>query len=117
VWHQRIACVSATSSDGPVGAARFRRAQAHHQLRQRRRSDDRAAPSWRYHRTMAYPWFPIIAWTLVAVLACIAVAASVRVWRAPSLSVPSRAGLIALIAVVAAAAIMWIVFVAPAYMD
>jgi hypothetical protein len=39
------------------------------------------------------------------------------VWRAPSLSVPSRAGLIALIAVVAAAAIMWIVFVAPAYVD
>jgi hypothetical protein len=66
---------------------------------------------------MAYPWFSIIALTLVAVLAGIAVAASVGVWRAGSLSVLSRASLIAFIAVVTAAAITWIVFVAPVYVD
>ena len=66
---------------------------------------------------MAYPWFSIIAITLVVVLVTIAVTASVGVWRAGSLSLPSRAGLIALIAIATAAAITWIVFVAPVYVD
>ena len=66
---------------------------------------------------MAYPWFSIIALTLVAVLAGIAVATIVGVWRAGSLSVPCRASLIAFIVVVTAAAITWIMFVAPVYVD
>jgi hypothetical protein len=66
---------------------------------------------------MAYPWFSIIAITLVVVLAAIAVTASIGVWRSQSLSVPSRAILIAVIALVTATAITWIVFVAPVYVD
>lgn len=66
---------------------------------------------------MAYPWFSIIALTLVAVLALLAVGASVAVWRMRSLAPAYRCALIAVIAVVAAAAIGWIVFVSPVYMD
>ena len=66
---------------------------------------------------MAYPWFTIIALTLVAVLAIIAVGASVAVWRTRLLAAPFRGGLIAVIAVVTLAGIGWIYFVAPVYMD
>lgn len=64
---------------------------------------------------MAYPWFSIIAWTLIALLACVAVGASVAVWRIRSVSVSYRGGLIVLISLVAAAGIGWIVFVSPVY--
>jgi hypothetical protein len=63
---------------------------------------------------MAYPWFSIIALALVAVLALLAVGASVAVWRIRSLAAAYRCGLIA---VVAAAGIGWIVFVSPVYVD
>ena len=66
---------------------------------------------------MAYPWFSIIALTLVAVLALLAVGASVAVWRLRSLAMAYRCGLIGAIAVVAAAGIGWIVFVSPVYVD
>ena len=66
---------------------------------------------------MAYPWFSIIALTLVAVLALLALGASVAVWRIRSLAAAYRCGLIGVIAVVAAAGIGWIVFVSPVYMD
>jgi hypothetical protein len=66
---------------------------------------------------MAYPWFSIIALALIAVLAIVAVGASIAVWRIRSLAVPYRAGLIAVITVVALAGIGWIYFVAPVYMD
>ena len=66
---------------------------------------------------MAYPWFSIIGLMLIAVLAILAVGASVVVWRARSLAEPYRGGLIAAIAVVAVAGIGWIYFVAPVYFD
>ncbi len=66
---------------------------------------------------MAYPWFPIIALALVAVLALLAVGASVAVWRIRSLAAAYRCGLIGAIAVIAAAGIGWIVFVSPVYVD
>ena len=66
---------------------------------------------------MAYPWFTIIALTLIAVLAIIAVGASVAVWRIGSLAAPYRGGLIAVIAVVASVGIAWIFFVSPVYVD
>ena len=66
---------------------------------------------------MAYPWFSIIALALIAGLAIIAAAASVAVWHTRSLAAPCRGGLIALIAVVAVAGIMWIYFVSPVYVD
>jgi hypothetical protein len=66
---------------------------------------------------MAYPWFSIIALALVAVLAVVAIAAGVAVWRIRSLPVSYRGGLIAIVALVAAAAIGWIVFVSPVYLD
>jgi len=66
---------------------------------------------------MAYPWFSIIALTLVGVLALLAVSASVAVWGMRSLAAAYRCALIAAIAVVAAAGIAWIVFVSPVYLD
>ena len=66
---------------------------------------------------MAYPWFSIVALVLVAVLAILAVGFSVAVWRVRSLAAAYRCGLIGVIALVAAAGIGWIVFVAPVYMD
>ena len=66
---------------------------------------------------MAYPWFSIIALALVAVLALLAVGASVAVWRIRSLAAGYRCGLIGAIAVVVGAAIGWIVFVSPVYVD
>ena len=66
---------------------------------------------------MAYPWFSIIAVALIAVLALLAVGASVAVWRTRSLAVPYRGGLIAVILVGAAAGIGWMFFVAPVYVD
>ena len=66
---------------------------------------------------MAYPWFSIIALALIAVLAILAVGSSVAVWRMRSLTAAYRCGLIGVIALVAAASIGWIVFVAPMYMD
>jgi len=66
---------------------------------------------------IAYPWFPIIGLALVAVLALLAVGASVAVWRIRSLAATYRCGLVGVIAVVAGAAIGWIVFVSPVYVD
>lgn len=66
---------------------------------------------------IAYPGFPIVALALVAVLALLAVGASVAVWRIRSLAAGYRCGLIGAIAVVAAAGIGWIVFVSPAYVN
>jgi hypothetical protein len=66
---------------------------------------------------MAYPWFSIIALGLVAVLAVAAVTAIVAVWRNRSQSASFRGVLIALIAVVAAALMGWIIFVSPVYVD
>jgi hypothetical protein len=66
---------------------------------------------------MAYPWFSIIALTLIAVLAIVAVGASVAVWRIGSLAAPYRGGLVAVITVGALAGIGWIYFVAPVYFD
>lgn len=66
---------------------------------------------------MAYPWFSIIALTLVAMLALLTVGASVAVWRIRSLATIYRYGLIGAIAVVAGAGIGWIVFVSPVYVD
>lgn len=66
---------------------------------------------------MAYPWFSIIALALVAVLALLAVGASVAVWRIRSLAAGYRCGLIGAIAVVVGTAIAWIVFVSPVYVD
>jgi putative Mn2+ efflux pump MntP len=66
---------------------------------------------------MAYPWFSSIALALVAVLALLAVGASVAVWRIRSLAAAYRFGLIGAIAVVASAAIGWIIFVSPVYVD
>ena len=64
-----------------------------------------------------YPWFSVLALTLVAVLALLAGGASVAVWRIGSLAVAYRCGLIGAIAVVAAASIGWVVFVSPVYVD
>jgi len=47
----------------------------------------------------------------------VAVAAGVAVWRIRSLAVSYRGGLIAIVAVAAAAGIGWIVFVSPVYLD
>jgi hypothetical protein len=58
---------------------------------------------------MADPWFSIIALALVAVLALLAVGASVAVWRIRSLAAEYRA------ASSSGAAIGWIVFVSPVY--
>ena len=66
---------------------------------------------------MAYPWFSIITLALVGVIALLAAGASVVVWRVRSLAVAYRSALITVIAVLAAAAIGWIVFVAPVYVD
>jgi hypothetical protein len=66
---------------------------------------------------MAYPWFSIISLVMVAVLAFVAVAASLVVWRIRSLGMAYRGGLIALIAAIAVAGIGWIVFVSPVYVD
>jgi hypothetical protein len=66
---------------------------------------------------MAYPWFSIIALTLAGVLAVLAVAGSVAVWRIRSVAAAYRCLLIAAIGVVAGTAIAWIVFVAPVYVD
>jgi hypothetical protein len=68
-------------------------------------------------QTMAYPWFSTIALALVAVLAIVGMGVSVAVWRSGSLAWSYRAGLIAVIAVVALAGIGWIVFVSPVYVD
>jgi hypothetical protein len=66
---------------------------------------------------MAYPWFSIIALALIAVLAIVAVGASLAVWRIRSLAVPYRGGLVTVIMVVALAGIGWVYFVAPVYFD
>jgi len=63
------------------------------------------------------PGFSIIALTLIAVLALLAVIGAVAVWRIRSLAAGYRGGIIALIVVVAAVAIGWIVFVSPVYVD
>jgi hypothetical protein len=63
------------------------------------------------------PGFSIIALTLIAVLPLLAVIAAVAVWRIRSLAAAYRGGIIALIGVVAAVAIGWIVFVSPVYVD
>lgn len=76
-----------------------------------------AASRSRVTPLMAYPWYSIIALALVGVLALLAVGASVAVWRMRSLPAAYRCALIAVIAVVAAAGIGWIVFVSPVYMD
>jgi len=54
---------------------------------------------------------------MVAVLAILAMGASVAVWRIRSLAVTYRCGLIGVIAAVAAAGIGWIAFVSPVYVD
>jgi CHASE2 domain-containing sensor protein len=61
--------------------------------------------------------FSFIEPALVAVLAIVAVAASIAVWRVGSLAPMHRCGLIAGIALIALAGIGWIMFVAPGYMD
>lgn len=66
---------------------------------------------------MAYPWFSIIALALVAVLVLLTVGAGVAIWRMRSLAAAYRCALIAVVAVTAASAIGWIVFVAPVYVD
>jgi hypothetical protein len=66
---------------------------------------------------MAYPGYSVLALILVAVLALLAVGASVAVWRIRSLGKTYRCGLIGVIAVVASAGIGWIVFVSPVYVD
>jgi hypothetical protein len=63
------------------------------------------------------PGFSIIALTLIAVLPLLAVIAAVAVWRIRSLAAGYCGGIIALIGVVAAVAIGWIVFVSPVYVD
>jgi hypothetical protein len=63
------------------------------------------------------PGFSVLALTLVAALAILAVGASVVVWRIRSLAAAYRCGLIGAIAVIAAAGIGWIVFVSPVYVD
>jgi hypothetical protein len=63
------------------------------------------------------PGFSVLALTLVAALAILAVGASVVVWRIRSLPAAYRCGLIGAIAVIAAAGIGWIVFVSPVYVD
>ena len=65
---------------------------------------------------MPHAWFSTIALTLVAVIAVLAVGASVMVWRIR----PTRAaryGLTAAIAFVASAIIVWIIYVWPVYVD
>jgi uncharacterized membrane protein YcjF (UPF0283 family) len=63
------------------------------------------------------PGFSVLALTLVAALASLAVGASVVVWRIRSLAAADRCGLIGAIAVIVAAGIGWIVFVSPVYVD
>ncbi len=63
------------------------------------------------------PGFSLLALTMVAVLAILAMGASVAVWRIRSLAVTYRCGLIGVIAAVAAAGIGWIAFVSPVYVD
>jgi len=65
---------------------------------------------------MPHSWFSTIALTLVTVIALLAVGASVMVWRIRRTGA-SRYGLIAAIAVVASAAVFWIVFMSPVYVD
>jgi len=60
---------------------------------------------------MPHTWFSTIALTLIAVIALLAVGASVAVWRIRSI------GLMATIWLVATAAILWVIFVWPVYVD
>jgi hypothetical protein len=65
---------------------------------------------------MPHSWFSTIALTLITVIAFLAIGASVMVWRIRTTGA-SRYGLIAAIAVVASAAVLWIVFMWPVYVD
>jgi hypothetical protein len=60
---------------------------------------------------MAYPGFSIIALALVGMVALLAVGGSVAVWRIRSLAAVYRCALSAVVAVVVAAGLGWIVFV------
>lgn len=65
---------------------------------------------------MPHPWFSTIALTLVAGIALLAVRVSAMVWRIRP-TAASGYVLIAAIAAVATAAILFIVFVWPVYVD
>lgn len=65
---------------------------------------------------MPHPWFSTIALTFVVGIAFLAVGASVMVWRIRPTGA-LRYGLIAVIAVVASAAVLWINFMWPVYVD
>jgi hypothetical protein len=64
-----------------------------------------------------HPFFSTIALTLVAVIALLAVGASAVVWRIRSTGAASRGSLVAAIVLVATAAILWVIFVWPVYVD
>jgi hypothetical protein len=66
---------------------------------------------------MPHPWVSTIALTFVAVIALLAVVAGAIVWRIRSTGAASRYGFIAAIVLVATAAILWIIFVWPVYVD
>ena len=66
---------------------------------------------------MAFPRLTIAIWLVVALVSLMGIAGSVSVARLRSRSRPSRAGLIVLIWVAVLAAIGWLIFVAPVYLD
>jgi hypothetical protein len=72
--------------------------------------------SWREGVT-EHPLFSTIALTAVAVIALLGVGASAVVWRIRSSGAVSRYSLIAAIVLVATAAILWVIFVWPVYVD
>ena len=65
---------------------------------------------------MPHPWFSTIDLTVVTGIAFLAVGAGVMVWRTRPTGI-SRYGLIAVIAIFASGAVLWINFMWPVYVD
>ena len=66
---------------------------------------------------MAYPWFTIATWLIVTLVALLGIAGTVSAGRLRSLSLAARTGLVVVIWTAMLAAIGWLIFVAPVYVD